>query len=320
MFPNIDPQHLKAVEIFQPYAFRKLSEAVSRKTKFVHYTSASAALSIFRNRQVWMRNACYMNDYREIEHGIDCLIKAYREQKDRVRSILNGMFDGFTDKLEAKFNAWLPEFRFQTYIVCISEHDALEDELGRLSMWRAYGGATAVAIVVDGSPFLMPSDALRAHTHPIMYSLDTGFNGSFSTLLDGVEANREFVAELGEEQVESYMFEAFRAAALCTKHVGFREELEWRIIYNPNFSPSERLFPDVECIFDTPQNIHKIPLRDVPDEGLSGIEIPQLVQRVIVGPSKFPWAIRDAFVSLLEKEGVVDAASRVCVSDIPLRH
>lgn len=33
--------------------------------KLVHYTSASAGLSILQNKQLWMRNVLCMNDYND---------------------------------------------------------------------------------------------------------------------------------------------------------------------------------------------------------------------------------------------------------------
>lgn len=36
--------------------------------KLVHYTSASAGLSILQNKQLWMRNVLCMNDYSEVNY------------------------------------------------------------------------------------------------------------------------------------------------------------------------------------------------------------------------------------------------------------
>jgi hypothetical protein len=42
-------------------------------------------------------------------------------------------------------------------------------------MWRAYGGATGVAIVLSPTPFLVESQALRAYTSPVGYFTPTEF-------------------------------------------------------------------------------------------------------------------------------------------------
>lgn len=103
------------------------------------------------------------------------------------------------------------------------------------------------------------------------------------------------------------------------KHPGFHEEREWRVIYSPRFERSERLVADIQIIHGAPQRIFKIPLKDFPEEGFVGAEIPSFVERVIIGPTQYPVAIRDAIVGLLDEAGVENAEGKVWTSDIPLR-
>lgn len=260
-----------------------------------------------------------MNDYREIEHGFDCLNSAYKNNKERLLAVFDGLFPGFCEQLETLFNGWLPHFRTDTYITCVSEHDASEDKYGRLSMWRAYGGVAGVAMVFNGGPFLRPSDALRANTSPVAYLNDEQFTREFSALIDSVERNRDFILPLGEQSVFSNIFAAFRHAVLCTKHPGFREEREWRVIYVPSFQRSDRMVSTIESINGTPQSVCKLPLKDVPEEKLIGLNLPELIDRVIIGPSKFPVGIYDALLTLLTEAGVENPASKIIISDLPLR-
>ena len=69
----------------------------------------------------------------------------------------------------------------------------------------------------------------------------------------------------------------------------------------------------------TPQPIYKIPLQNVIEEDFRGAEIPELLDRIIIGPTRYPWAAHEAFVQLLGEAGVEDPQNRVCVSNIPLR-
>src|SRR5882724_6602693 len=151
--PGLDSTQSQLMKIFFPHEFQRTLDALNSRRRFVYYTTADTAISIIPNREVWMRKTSLMNDYREIEHGFDCLNAAYKKHSESLKAVLNGMFPGFYDKLEEKFNAWLPSFRLDTYITCVSEHDDTEDRHGRLSMWRAYGGMTGVALVVNGGPF-----------------------------------------------------------------------------------------------------------------------------------------------------------------------
>jgi hypothetical protein len=70
--PDDLPEHLKVPaqleRIFMPMAFEQREEFHARDSsaRFVHYTSAEAALSIIRSKRIWMRNTTCMADYREV--------------------------------------------------------------------------------------------------------------------------------------------------------------------------------------------------------------------------------------------------------------
>jgi hypothetical protein len=317
--PGFDERELQIARIFQPRACDRTVTALKNNLRFVHYTNAETAMKMLRSSEVWMRKSSCMNDFMEIEHGIECLHPAYKGQRERFQSVFDGMFPGFSKKFEELYNGWLPHFRTDTYITCISEHDDREDTLGRLSMWRAYGGVTGVAIVVKSRPFLTPTDALKAYTRPVSYLDKQTFANDFAGILDEVQRNATLIRKAGEDTVLRLLFDMFTAALLCTKHVGFHEEREWRVIYCPTYEKSDHIKGDVQTIGGTPQPIYKIPLRDIPEEGLIGIEVSKLVDRAIVGPTQYPWVVREAFISVLEQAGIADAQDRVVVSDIPLR-
>jgi hypothetical protein len=169
VIPGFTAGQMRSVRTFFPAAFQRTATAIKSRLRFVHYTNADTAMKLIRNKEVWMRKASAMNDYMEIEHGRDCLVAAYAENKLRFEELMNGMFAGFSDRLEMHFNGWLPHFRADTYIACMSEHYESEDEYGRLSMWRAYGGVTGVAIVMNSAPFLRPSKALNAYSSRAVY-------------------------------------------------------------------------------------------------------------------------------------------------------
>jgi hypothetical protein len=82
---------------------------------------------------------------------------------------------------------------------------------------------------------------------------------------------------------------------------------------------SPYLEKELQVINGVPQTIYKIPLKDIPAIGLTGMEIPSLIHRVIIGPTQYPIAVRKAFVTLLLDAGVADAEKRVWFSQIPLR-
>lgn len=310
----------RLIEIFFPFTAKKLAEIKDKQTRFVHYTTADVAMSIIRNREVWMRNSKTMNDFMEIEHGFECLRQVWNgDLGKRFKHTLDSYFPGSAQELELRFDAWLPSIRRDTYLTCLSEHRDDEDRHGRLSMWRAYGGSTGVALVLNNDLFLSDSQVLNAYSSPVAYLDNESFPEEFSRVLDNIEKESQYVRELGKDSVFNVAFNMMHFAVLCTKHPGFREEHEWRVIYSPAINKSEHLVSSIESVSGTPQRIFKIPLRNIPDKGLVGMEIPELLNRIIIGPTQFPQAIYEAFETLLINAGIPNPEHKIVVSDIPLR-
>ena len=303
--PGQSPQESKLIEAFFPYASKRTFDAINKNIRFVHYTSADVATKIIK--------------FSEIEHGFGCLDSAFKTHIVRFTSFFDGMFPGFTAKREALYNSWLPHMRTDTYIACMSEHDDSEDRIGRLSMWRAYAKSAGIALVMNNPAFFAPSHALRAYTNPVLYADKKMFADEFEKVLDALEASKDLVQGAGEKAAQNLIFTAFRFATLCTKHPGFHEEREWRIVHSPAFEKSDRLLRDTQTIEGIPQTIMKIPLKNIPEDGLVGVDVAELVDRVIVGPTQYPGVIYEVFVSLLAESGLKNAESRVFISDIPLR-
>lgn len=318
---EIPPEALKFTGLLMPHMVQRQSSMRRRNARFVHYTTAEVAASILRNNNVWMRNLVTMNDFAEVEHGKSCLFPAYKSNAGiKLRNFLNEIEENLDKRLEDLFNGWLNNLEYKTFITCFSEHRDSEDFLGRLSMWRAYGGSNGVALVFKNGPFLSPTDALKAYSSPVAY-LDQGrFEEIFSDTVDALLYEAEFIKSLGSQALLDGLFYAFKFAVLCTKHPGFREEREWRIIYSPDFELSSHIKMDIEIVRGVPQQVCKIPLSNIPDEGLEGVDIPSLLDRVIIGPTDNQLPMLHAFRTILADCGIEDPDSKIFVSSIPLRH
>lgn len=314
---NLDADLLKRLEIFHPHWLEKVGEIELKKTRFVHYTRAEAALSILKNEEVWLRRTTCQNDYMEVQHGLDCLYSSY--PKSRFRTAIEAIYPGINEEISNLFEVWKPHLQVDTYLICVSEHRDEEDKYGRLSMWRAYGHGTGVALVMNSTPFFGQSDALKAYTSPVAYMDDAMFAIALDKVGANIENNADYIKQMGREGLIGQVFHMLKFAALCTKHPGFGEELEWRIVYTPRLEKSEHVLRSIEIINSVPQPVQKIPLKNIPDEQLLGVQIPELLNRIIIGPTQFPSSIREAFVDQLKELGVQDADQKVVMSDIPLR-
>ncbi len=218
------------------------------------------------------------------------------------------------------FDKWLPHNRYNVYVTCISEHANDEDAYGRLSMWRAYGrGSIGVAIIMRNEPFWQHSHALKAYASPIAYSRNQDFNTEMLRVVSNIRENCAFLKTVPRPTQVGFLFNTLMCAAACTKHPGFAEEREWRLVHLPKMGESAFLEKSIQTIGGVPQTIYKVPLKDIPEEGLIGIEPQSLFDRIIIGPSTYPWPLYEAFVSVLKEAGVKDAEERVVCSDIPVR-
>jgi hypothetical protein len=322
-------QDFRLHKIFDPEGARKRLDLLFQNRKLVHYTSADTALKIIRSGEVWMRNVRCMNDFMEVEHGFEMMKRFFappsEEEPDIGRTELFAALDDIVPDLSTQsmdnFNGWLATVRTGSFITCISEHYKKEDENGRLSMWRSYGmSAVGVGIVINPLPLYSKSDALKAYSNPVSYQTPDEFFATLRAVAQNIRTEREFLKSLPVDQVSGSFFNLLLYAALCSKHPGFEEEQEWRIIHIPQMWPSTVLKRSTEVIGGVPQSVYKIPLKDVPDEGLVGIELPSLLDRIIIGPTDYPLVVHQAFVEELTAVGVTDAASKIVASRIPLRN
>ncbi|WP_195707900.1 MULTISPECIES: DUF2971 domain-containing protein [unclassified Brucella] len=264
-----------------------------------------------------------MNDVSEIEHGLSRITLALSENNrlERLKAALNGCHDQLGEYSIGYFNHHLNGFLSDTYITCVSEHDAVkEDDIGRLSMWRAYGqGSIGIAIVLNKFPFLSETNYLEAFSSPVAYIGDRELGGDIETIISNIELNREWLSSLPEFLVKSQVFNMLKFGIICLKHKGFEEEKEWRVIHTPSVTTSS-LERATVTVSGVPQRVFKIAFKDYTSErGAFDISPNSIVKRVIIGPSNYPGVIRDAVIDTLEKVGVMNAKERVVISDIPLR-
>ena len=318
---ELTPDQQRLFQIFHPWAHAYQSKALENKTRFVHYTTAEAAVNILKKKEFWMRKSMCMNDYMEIRYGFQRFRNVLsNELGKRFDAALENLFQGFSIEIEDLFNKWIPHMHADSFITCVSEHRTEEDFIGRLSMWRAYGKTTGVAVVLNSEPLYTPTDALSTFVSPVAYFDDSKFKEEFGKVITNIESNAEFLRQQGREALKGCLFRMFAFGVICTKHRGFEEEHEWRVIHCPWWWASTRLQKEVVILQGAPQPIYKIPLKDIPEENLRGIEIPALLERLIIGPTKDPLAIWEAFRDLLTEAGVANAHEKIVVSDIPLRY
>lgn len=301
---------------------QRQDQLVESHLRIVHYTSAAVALSVIRNKEVWMRNTQCMNDYAEVEHGIQEIMRFFAngEKSGSFWELLEKMRPGVREQIGEYFERWRLDLLSQTYICCLSEHSQSEDKHGRLSMWRAYGRGSGIAIIIDPAVMLRESDALEAYIYPVFYWSENKAEDFFRKFCDEFANYGEGLRACENDEILWMMMNFFQSFAFCLKHEGFREEREWRVVYRPNWASSEHMKSELTSVNGVPQKIYKMPLKNIPDKQFYGAELNELIYKIIIGPCDHPLPIRDALIEALYDAKVVDAHNRVTISHIPLRY
>jgi len=188
-------------------------------------------------------------------------------------------------------------------------------------MWRAFANSSAarVAMVIRLDLDISKNIALGAELSPVAYFNDFELGLELNKVVANINDNREFLRGLDRQFFRNHLHAMLAGAAICLKHEGFREEKEWRVIHLPGRHSAEHIQSSVKVVGGLPQRVYKIPLRSNAEAGLAGLDPDELLDRVIIGPTQYPFALFDAFVSVLEEAGVREPANRVVISQIPVR-
>jgi hypothetical protein len=304
------------------FDLKRLQELKDSGRKLAHYTSAENGLNIIKGKTIWLRNAAVMNDFSEIEHGRACLNWAL--QNTNLLSRLAALIEPHHPNLCQEVLQWLNEAdldaRLFTYITALSEHSA-DDEVGRLSMWRAYGGNAAGVALVMNTDFLDLDDTqLEAVTSPVLYGGPQRLAEEMQHMVVALEEAPDLIKAVPTINAKSILFHAFRYAILSTKHPSFEEEQEWRVLHSPRQSASAFIEAEPVAIKGIAQLVYKLPLENKPGLNMPQVDLDRLVHRVIIGPTQYPYTVAEAYDEALTRAGVKDAGQRIKISHIPLRH
>ena len=264
-----------------------------------------------------------MNDHGEVAHGIRTILSVFHDKesarRDRLIGILDRIASGAAAEGITRFDKCIPHLPSSVYIGCLAQIPA-DDDMGLLSMWRAYAASgNGVALVMNSTPFLAQTDALAAYSTPVLYLTDSEFADAVDRSLDSIEEHLAAFSLVTFEQLAHMVFWWLLMMAVSLKHKAFREEAEWRIVYIPGLWKSGAIASGVECIGGVPQIVQKIPLKNDEASGLFGAHPEDLINRLIIGPTQFQDVVAEALVGSLVAAGVREPHSRLRFSSIPLR-
>jgi hypothetical protein len=310
-----------------PATFAFLEEQEERerqgkpRARFAYYTSADTALKIVRNRELWFRDCRCMNDYNEVWVGMRNVEEYLSYRSTAFQTAVDACHSGAAAWIMHQFGALAPSVWANTYLMCLSLHDpnndGSEDQLGRLSMWRAYGRDHGAAIVFK-KPNEKLSEHLAVYLNPVIYS--NTLWPDLDQLVSNLIQHRQIFSTLTAREFQEWLLAALVTYAVSLKHPGFHEELEWRLVAMPVLYPPSlflRGFP--ETMKEVPQTVWKLDLAGASNAGVAGLTHADLFDRILIGPTEFPGPIAEQFRTALSLVGFPNARQCVHETYIPLR-
>jgi hypothetical protein len=301
-----------------------LKTIIRCKPLLAHYTSISVLENIMINNEIWLSNPLFMNDLEEVRFGLYEGIRLFEQCENLSRScktergeiILRDAFNHYVEEFEDKH-------AFDTYVFCLSTHDP-KNTNGLLSMWRGYGGQGNGAALVFNTNFIdAPTENSPLILTRVHYASKEGRKSWLKEKIDEwCKLLEQAVIPDDKLYLAAYcLFNLIKFFALKSKHDGFMEEQEWRIIYMPDRDPNgvwkER------CKFDYVMTTRgaepKLKLKIEPFDANQTWTFENILDRIILGPCLSSRLAQRGIERMLQTVGRAEFQRKVCASDIPLR-
>jgi Protein of unknown function (DUF2971) len=300
-----------------------LDFAIENRPLLAHYTSIDVLEKIMKTDEIWFSNPLFMNDLEEVRFGLQQGARLFLQseavtQACRTPSRANRIKNAFSHY----YNQFDQEHAFDTYVFCLSEHDPANTD-GLLSMWRGYGGQGNGAALVFNTNFVTRTENTPLILTRVYYqSADKRIEWLNNKLTKWCEILTSASIPDDKLHVAAYLFfYVIKFFALKSKHNGFLEEREWRIIYMPERDP-QGVWKDKfkqHYLIGTrgvePKLIYKI----APLDASQTWTFATILDKIILGPTLSSWLARRSIERMLETVGKTEFCQKVSASGIPLR-
>ncbi|WP_196482103.1 DUF2971 domain-containing protein [Burkholderia stagnalis] len=264
-----------------------------------------------------------MNDFEELTFGIWHGRTKFRESEAiRLAFQTPERYEVFRRHLEGIYDKFENGLAFDVYIACFSEHDPSDND-GLLSMWRGYGAnASGVALVFDMAALNeIPTSPLKLAK--ITYGTTEERLGWIDQILEKFAqlVATKSIPENGLFLCAAHLFERLLALSIFTKHSGFKEEREWRVVYSRHYDTDNVLAGMLGYFINGGAVEPKLKFKIAPIDGAAGGEVTleQLVAKIILGPRSASPRSKLALQRMLQMLGAPTLAERVVTSSTPYR-
>ncbi|WP_425480313.1 DUF2971 domain-containing protein [Pseudoxanthomonas winnipegensis] len=187
-------------------------------------------------------------------------------------------------------------------------------------MARIWGDGGGAAIIFDTAK-VIPNDELPYRLGPVSYKSEEQLDRDILLLVDRL---CEFL-ELARDHDRSaawgigiaYFHARLQNYALTVKHPGFREEKEWRLIYDPSYDHERVEMKRLGYIVTDKgyQPKLKVPLESI----LGSSSVDDVIDTILLGPAHGSELAEEAVRTMLRLKGHSALADKVRRSQTPYR-
>lgn len=322
-----------------------MSDAVAAAhPALMHYTTCAGLKGIVESTSLWASNARYLNDSQEIVHYFEArlpiLVQSVAEEylrrlgKDKskaekieslggIRTLVNKQTDALVSHLRDNTLRYLDPF----LLSLSAPADELVLSNGLLSQWRAYGSDGGYAIILNGEELArFLRDEEQTHHYQHLEWGDVFYYGAKEPQAakdDIEEAENSLKDEIfhmidtGSPRDHMRVYFALTTLACLSKHWGFQEEREVRVVAIPqrdssNIVNTNSSGREKKVVRHYQKGGTLVPYLALTGKSGSTSRLP--IEAVIIGPHKDKSLRKSATENLLKENGYDVPVS---VSEIP---
>ncbi|MGC1301866.1 MAG: DUF2971 domain-containing protein [Caulobacteraceae bacterium] len=269
----------------------------SPNRRLSHYTTLGGLVGIIESGCLWASNVSFLNDSRELQHGIEASLDAIE------RFLQERSTEKWHEPLKHAGRALKDGKVPNTYATCFCESPDL------LSQWRGYGGLEqGVSIQFDRRKLETAFQSQGTQLRPVIYGTLTASSKMKKAIreqLSALEEDRDFIEASSVRELNDAAYKVLSQLIPQFKHNGFRDERESRLIVQ------HRTLRD-GVSFRANKNV-LVPYLKLGPLGESELPIVGLM----IGPGKDQVLTRRSVEMFLHKHGY--ASCKITLSQVPFR-
>lgn len=288
-----------------------------------HYTSIQNVENILRGKELWLSNPLLMNDLEELKFGVLEGAKLFRESTSLIKACeascshaaLIAKFDEYVTALDTRD-------ALDIYIFCFSLHTPNDND-GRLSMWRGYGNNGGGAALVFDTAKFDPVEDSPLTLSPVIYA-------NTADRLNWIRAKIDKIAEIISSglvptteipTLSITFFLRLLMFSLHTKHEGFKEEKEWRLVYISTLD-TDGHGKSMLSYHNSDRGIEpklKLKLTNNPNLTPKDFNLDSVIHQIILGPTASSLLSAKALERMIDGYGLFSLSKKITPSSIPYR-